>query len=118
MLRAEAVVPQLMRPSESYDPTKVPDTIDVSECILLFGAFCNGNMGDVMQAASMRNLINGLAMTQPCIWYAHPVKENFGNGFGEGEFFVGDSSHIFSIGCDANSARQVREGADVGSFGR
>lgn len=114
LLRAEATVPQLMRPSEYYDPTKVPDSIDVSECILLFAAFCNGNMGDVMQAASMRNLINGLTMTQPCIWYAHPDKEIFANGFGEGEFFGGDSSHILSIGCDAESARQVRRGADVG----
>lgn len=86
---------------------RVPENIDVSECIVLFAAFCNGNMGDVVQAASMRHLVDDLMAAEQCIWYAHPLKEDPANGFREGEFFGGDVSRLLAVGCDAESAQQV-----------
>lgn len=87
--------------------TTIPEDVDVSECIVLFAAFCNGNMGDVAQAASMRHLIDGLTEVEHCVWYAHPVKEDPANGFSEGEFFGGDISHLLGVGCNSESAAQV-----------
>lgn len=91
----------------SKSPSQVPDNVDVSECILLFAAFCNGNMGDVIQAASMRHLVARLAGREQCIWYAHPAKEDPANGFQEGEFFGDDFSRVISLKCDSDSGRQV-----------
>lgn len=57
---------------------------NVSECVLLFGAFCNGNLGDVIQASTMSRLITKVAPDSTCIWHAHPSKEKMTNGFREG----------------------------------
>lgn len=91
-------------------PLKVPEKVDVSQCLLLFGAFCNGNMGDVVQAAAVHRLISLRA--DQCVWYAHSEKEDPSRGFREGEFFTDEEedgpSRVVSLTCDAESGRQVR----------
>lgn len=57
---------------------------DVSECILLFGAYCNGNMGDVIQASTLSRLVSSVSPEASCVWHAHPSKEALANGFHEG----------------------------------
>lgn len=96
-------------PSHALDsfPVAVPPAEDVSECILLFGAFCNGNMGDVMQASTMSRLVSNAATHDRCVWHAHPGKEDPANGFREGEFFGGNTSRVISLGCDRESGEQV-----------
>lgn len=93
---------------ESF-PVVVPPAEDVSECILLFGAFCNGNMGDVMQASTMSRLVSNVASHDRCVWHAHPEKEDPANGFREGEFFGGNASRVISLRCDHESGVQVSE---------
>lgn len=58
--------------------------VDVGECILLFGAYANGNMGDVIQSSTMGRLMSNVAPAGTCIWHAHPSKESAENGFHEG----------------------------------
>lgn len=66
-------------------PTSFPDAEeDVSGCILLFGAYANGNMGDVIQSSTMARLISNVAPENTCIWLGHPGKESAANGFHEG----------------------------------
>ena len=66
--------------------TRQPDSLrsNVSECILLFGAFCNGNLGDVIQASTMSRLLKSVASDSLCVWHAYPSKEKTTNGFHEG----------------------------------
>ncbi|CAM9462535.1 unnamed protein product, partial [Hapterophycus canaliculatus] len=57
---------------------------DIGECILLFGAFCSGNMGDVIQPMAMENLLASVAPDQ-CFWFAHPrEEEGYGQCTGKG----------------------------------
>ena len=65
---------------------RLPDTLrsNVSDCILLFGAFCNGNLGDVIQASTMSRLVKSVTSDSLCVWHAYPSKENAANGFQEG----------------------------------
>lgn len=58
---------------------------DVSKCILFFGAYCNGNLGDAIQASTMARLIAKVASEERCVWHAHPSKEVPANGFREGK---------------------------------
>lgn len=68
-----------------YRPTSFPDAEeDVGGCILLFGAYANGNLGDVIQSSTMARLISNVAPENTCIWYGHPSKESTANGFHEG----------------------------------
>ena len=67
--------------------TRLPDSLrrsNVSDCILLFGAFCNGNLGDVIQASTMSRLVKSVTSDSSCVWHAYPSKENAKNGFHEG----------------------------------
>lgn len=57
---------------------------NVSQCVLLFGAYCNGNMGDVIQASAMARLVADVSSDAQCVWHAHPSKEDSVNGFHEG----------------------------------
>lgn len=100
------------RALESF-PLAVPPAEDVSECILLFGAFCNGNMGDVMQASTMSRLVSNVATYDRCVWHAHPGKEDPANGFREGEFFGANASRVISLGCDRESGEQVGDPVHV-----
>ena len=58
---------------------------DMSDCILLFGAYCNGNMGDVIQASTLSRLVSSVSPEVSCVWHAHPSKEALANGFHEGK---------------------------------
>ncbi|CAB1098846.1 unnamed protein product [Ectocarpus sp. CCAP 1310/34] len=73
---------------------------DFGECMLLFGAFCNGNMGDVIQPMAMEHLLASVAPDQ-CFWYAHPGEEGIDQGDRIGEFFSdnisGDSSRLIHL---------------------
>lgn len=82
----------------------IPEDVDVSNCLLWFGAFCNGNMGDVAQVASITRLMSHL---EQCIWFAHPAKEEPTRGFHEGWFFGDDESRVISLTCSAESGRVV-----------
>ncbi|CAM9490254.1 unnamed protein product [Scytosiphon promiscuus] len=79
---------------------------DLGGCILLFGAYANGNMGDVVQSSTMSRLVSNVA-PGTCIWHAHPSKESTTNGFHEGEFFAKNSAGLVSLGCDRESGQQV-----------
>eukprot|EP00904_Undaria_pinnatifida_P004663 jgi/Undpi1/14198/HiC_scaffold_9.g03847.m1 len=96
----------------------------MSDCILLFGAYCNGNMGDVIQASTLSRLVSSVSPEVSCVWHAHPSKEALANGFHEvafavvfcphppiiipGEFFANNSSAgIIKLGCDRESGEQV-----------
>eukprot|EP00904_Undaria_pinnatifida_P001181 jgi/Undpi1/11063/HiC_scaffold_30.g13361.m1 len=84
---------------EALSITTTADSSDISECILLFGAFCNGNMGDVIQPIAMQRLLASVAPTQ-CFWYAHPWNEDSVRGFRIGEFFGGDTSRLIHLTSD------------------
>eukprot|EP00752_Nemacystus_decipiens_P010080 g8982.t1 len=70
---------------------------DVSECILLFGAFCNGNMGDVVQPISMEHLLASVLPPEQCYYYAHPVDEDPSRKFSMGKFFGRDESKVIAL---------------------
>lgn len=69
---------------------------DVAECLLLFGAYANGNMGDVVQSATMQRLFTNVA-PGTCIWHSHPSKEAPSRGFHEGKR-DGEKGHCFVAG--------------------
>lgn len=71
--------------SGHHDNGSFGEQEDVSECILLFGAYCNGNLGDVIQASTLSRLIANAVSDAVCVWHAHPSKEKIANGFHEGE---------------------------------
>lgn len=85
-LRASASLVQQQNGTAWSSANSSTDAIspDVSECVLLFGAFCNGNLGDVIQASTMSRLVTKVASDSTCIWHAHPSKEKMANGFREG----------------------------------
>ena len=58
--------------------------VDVGGCLLLFGAYANGNMGDVVQSSTMQRLFTQVAPEGTCIWHSHPSKEDPSKGFHEG----------------------------------
>jgi len=58
---------------------------DVGGCLLFFGAYANGNMGDVVQSSTMQRLFTKVA-PGTCIWHSHPSKEAPSKGFHEGMF--------------------------------
>ncbi|CAM9316275.1 unnamed protein product [Ectocarpus fasciculatus] len=84
--------------SRQDDPSKA-GLADVGDCILLFGGFCNGNMGDVVQPIAMEDLLAAVAPDQ-CFWYAHPVGEDPERGYRIGEFFGGDESKLIHLSAD------------------
>ncbi|CAN0183456.1 unnamed protein product [Ectocarpus sp. 6 AP-2014] len=85
--------------SRQVDPSKAGLFDDVGDCILLFGGFCNGNMGDVVQPIAMHDLLASVAPDQ-CFWYAHPADEDVERGYRIGEFFGGDDSKVFPLTPD------------------
>ncbi|CAN0182794.1 unnamed protein product [Ectocarpus sp. 6 AP-2014] len=85
--------------SRQADPSKAGLFDDVGDCILLFGGFCNGNMGDVVQPIAMHDLLASVAPDQ-CFWYAHPAGEAPERGDRIGEFFGGDDSKVFPLTPD------------------
>ncbi|CBJ28751.1 conserved unknown protein [Ectocarpus siliculosus] len=85
--------------SSQADPSKAGLFDDVGDCILLFGGFCNGNMGDVVQPIAMQDLLASVAPDQ-CFWYAHPADEDVERGYRIGEFFGGDDSKVFPLTPD------------------
>eukprot|EP00903_Cladosiphon_okamuranus_P011259 g10617.t1 len=89
------VVDKLRR--EQVSARKRGNFADVRDCILLFGAFCNGNMGDVVQHISMEHILSSVAPTDQCFYYAHHRGENSSKGFRIGEFFGGDRSKLIKI---------------------
>lgn len=75
----------LAAPSSRPSPAiEAATEVDVGECILLFGAYANGNMGDVIQSSTMARLMSNVAPAGTCVWHAHPSKECAENGFHEG----------------------------------
>ncbi|CAN0062451.1 unnamed protein product [Scytosiphon promiscuus] len=76
----------------------------VGDCILLFGAFCNGNLGDVIQPLAMKRLLASIAPDQ-CFWYAHPGVETASRGYRVGQFFGTHESRLLPI--QAGDADQV-----------
>lgn len=60
---------------------------DVSGCLLLFGAYANGNLGDIIQSSTMARLVSNVAPAGTCIWHAHPSKETTAKGFREGQMY-------------------------------
>ncbi|CAM9193464.1 unnamed protein product [Ectocarpus sp. 13 AM-2016] len=93
---------------------------DVGECILLFGAFCNGNMGDVIQPMAMEHLLASVAQDQ-CFWYAHPGVEGVDQGDRIGEFFSdnisGDSSRLIHLTPDHAEKVNVFKALIIGGGG-
>ena len=85
-------VPQWFLNTGGKQPAR-PSRSNVSECILLFGAFCNGNLGDIIQASTMSRLVKSLASDSMCVWHAHPANEETTNCFQDGRrrssFFFG-----------------------------
>ncbi|CAM9695268.1 unnamed protein product, partial [Scytosiphon promiscuus] len=73
---------------------------DVGECILLFGAFCSGNMGDVIESMSMENLLASVAPDQ-CFWYAHPREE-------EGHGLSTNKEELSSHDVSSDALRLIR----------
>ena len=70
--------------SDLATPSFPPAEEDVSECLLLFGAYANGNLGDIVQSSTMARLMSNVASADTCIWHAHPSKESTAKGFREG----------------------------------
>ncbi|CAM9929519.1 unnamed protein product [Pylaiella littoralis] len=94
--------------SKPRRPNSFPDIEeDVGGCLLLFGAYANGNMGDVIQSSTMARLFSNAAPENTCIWLGHPSKESPANGFHEGDFFPNNSTKRVSLGCDRESGEQV-----------
>ncbi|CAM9285887.1 unnamed protein product [Ectocarpus fasciculatus] len=93
---------------------------DVDGCILLFGAFCNGNMGDVIQPMAMEHLLASVAPDQ-CFWYAHPGVESVDQGNRIGEFFSdnisGDSSRLIHLTPDDAEKVNVFKALIIGGGG-
>ncbi|CAM9922247.1 unnamed protein product [Ectocarpus sp. 4 AP-2014] len=87
---------------------KISEETDVSDCILLYGAFCNGNMGDVIQPQAMENLL-AMLVPEQCFWYAHPWGEYHMRGHRLGEFFSGNISGDYDtlIPLTADHAQEV-----------
>ncbi|CAB1098255.1 unnamed protein product [Ectocarpus sp. CCAP 1310/34] len=107
-LSATSAVPATMSDLATSSRHRFPAMeVDVGECILLFGAYANGNMGDVIQSSTMGRLMSNVAPAGTCIWHAHPSKESAENGFHEGEFFGDNSAGLIPLGCDHESGEQV-----------
>ncbi|CAM9773752.1 unnamed protein product, partial [Hapterophycus canaliculatus] len=79
---------------------------NAGDCILLFGAFCNGNLGDVIQPLAMKRLLASLAPEQ-CFWYAHPGVETISSGNHVGEFFGTHESRLVPL--QSGDADQVNK---------
>ncbi|CAM9460321.1 unnamed protein product [Ectocarpus sp. 8 AP-2014] len=120
------VVRRLIVPEERLRNQRVKGTgsssvsPDVGECILLFGAFCNGNMGDVIQPMAMERLLASVAPDQ-CFWYAHPGGEGVDKGNHIGEFFSdnisGDSSRLIHLTPDHAEKVNVFKALIIGGGG-
>lgn len=82
---ATAAASETLRISSDLESLSFPPAErDVSECLLLFGAYANGNMGDIVQSSTMARLMSNVAPPGTCIWHAHPSKETTARGFREG----------------------------------
>ena len=78
---------------------------DVSQCVLLFGALKNGNLGDVTQSLSVTNFLHALD-PQMCVWTSSPVYKK-DNTTRVGELLTDESFYAGDLACDSASAKLV-----------
>ena len=78
---------------------------DVSNCVLIFGALRNGNLGDVAQSISVSNLLRGID-EKICIWtssmYYQPNPDTR-----VGELLTDETTYAGDLHCNKESARLV-----------